>query len=103
MVSLRNVNLRAEYRIPCALHDNVGTSFLTSEDKEDSVAGPSQRTYLAESSAEASAERSRPLVTLTKNKTKRARREQELNSRNHVLEILHKPSIVTLPLFCIVL
>ena len=35
------------------------------EDREDSAAGPSQRTYLAESSAEMSAERSRWLVTQT--------------------------------------
>ena len=45
--------------------------FLATEDGEDSAAGPSQHTYLAESSAEASAERSRRLATLTKNKTKR--------------------------------
>ena len=37
-----------------ALH-NVGTTFLVMEDKEDSVAGPSQHMYLAESSAEMSA------------------------------------------------
>ena len=62
----------------------------------------SQRMYLAESSAEASAERSRWLATLTKKikprgqstvEAKRARREQEKvqPSRKHVLEILHKP------------
>ena len=39
---------------------------------EDSTAGPLQRTYLAESSAEASAERSQRLATLTRNKTKRS-------------------------------
>ena len=72
---------------------------MATEDGEDSAAGPSQRTYLAESSAEASAERSRRLATLTKNKTKRSvhRRSQEskkeFNSRKHVLQILHKPGI----------
>ena len=60
----------AGYRIPRALHD-VGTMFLATEDGEDSAAGPLQCTYLAASSAEASAERSRQLATLTKNKTKR--------------------------------
>ena len=51
---------------------------------ENSAAGLSQHTYLAESSAEMSAERSRQLVTLTKKQrgqstieAKRARREQE--------------------------
>ena len=50
---------------------------------EDSAAGPSQRTYLAESSAERSAECSRRLATLTKNKTKRSvhRRSQESKKR----------------------
>ena len=42
------------------------------EDREDSAAGPLQRMYLAESSAEVSAERSQRLATLTKNKTKRS-------------------------------
>ena len=71
-----------------------GRLFLATEDGEDSTAGSSQRTYLAESSAEASAERSRRLATLTRNKTKRSvhRRSQEskkkFNSRKHVLEIL---------------
>ena len=53
------------------------------EDREDSVAGPLQRTYLAESSAEASAERSRRLATLTKNKSKRSvhHRSQESKRR----------------------
>ena len=36
------------------------------EDGEDSAGGPSQRTHLAESSAETSAERSRQLATLRK-------------------------------------
>ena len=50
------------------------------EDGEDSAAGPLQRMYLAESSAEASAERSQ---WLTKNKTKRSvhRRSQESKKR----------------------
>ena len=60
-----------------------GRCFLATEDGEDSAAGPSQRMCLAESSAEASAERSRRLVTLTKNKTKRLvhRRSQESKNR----------------------
>ena len=49
-----------------------GERFLAMEDGEDSTAGPSQRTYLAESSAETSAERSRRLATLTKKKAKRS-------------------------------
>ena len=50
-----------------------GRHFLATEDRKDSAAGPSQRMYLAESSAEASAEHSRQLATLTKNnKTKRS-------------------------------
>ena len=71
-----------------ALHDDVGTSldprpFLVTEDGEDSMAGPLQRTYLAESSAEASAEHSRGLATLTKNTTKRSvhHRNQESKKR----------------------
>ena len=35
----------AGYRI-CALHDDVGTMFLATEDGEDSAAGPLQCTYL---------------------------------------------------------
>ena len=79
------------YHVHCT---TSGRLFLTTEDGEDSAAGSSQRTYLAESSAEASAERSRRLATLTRNKTKRSvhRRIQEskkkFNSRKHVLEIL---------------
>ena len=66
-----------------ALHalDDVWTRFFGAEDWEDSAAGPSQGTYLAESSGEMSAECSRWLMTLTKNKTKRSvhRRSQESN------------------------
>ena len=87
---------QAGYRILRALHD-VG---MATEDGEDSTAGPSQRTYLAESNAEASAEHSRWLVTLTKKKKKKrgqstieAKNKKEFNSRKHVLEILHKPGI----------
>ena len=56
------------------------------EDREDSATGPSQRTYLAESSVETSAERSQRLATLTMKKAngsqstievKRARTEQQ--------------------------
>ena len=73
--------------------------FLATEDGKDSVAWPLQRMYLAESSAEASAERSRRLAIPTKNKTKRSvhcrsqENKKEFNSRKHVLEILHKPGI----------
>ena len=49
----------------------LGGRFSAMEDGEDSVAGPSQRMYLAESSAETSAERSRWLATLTKKKARR--------------------------------
>ena len=56
----------------------------------------SQRTYLAESNAEASAEHSLSLVTLTKKLKKKrgqstieAKNKKEFNSRKHVLEILH--------------
>ena len=71
---------------------------MATEDGEDSTAGPSQRTYLAESNAEASAEHSRWLVTLAKKKkrgqsTIEAKNKKEFNSRKHVLEILHKPGI----------
>ena len=60
-----------------------GRRFSATEDREDSAAGPSQRTYLAESSAETSAERSRQLATLTMNKTKRSvhRRSQVRKKR----------------------
>ena len=59
--------------------------FFGDEDEDDSAAGPLQRTYLVASSAEASAECSWWLATLTKNKTKKSvhhrnqetRREQE--------------------------
>ena len=48
-----------------------GRRFLATEDRENSAARPLQRTYLVESSEEVSAECSRRLATLTKNKTKR--------------------------------
>ena len=75
------------------------------EDVEDSAAGPSQSTYLAESSAETSAERRRRLATLTMKKAKRSvhrrgqeskKRTTEFKSRKHVLESLHRPGIVLL-------
>ena len=72
-VTLRNVNLRSHPgRISVSYMTTSGRRFLATKDGEDSAVGPSQRTYLAESSAEASAERSRRLATLTKNKTKRS-------------------------------
>ena len=66
MVLLRNGHGQD---IRCHVHYTTtsGRHFLATEDGEDSVARPLQSTYLAESSAEASAE----LATLTKNKTKR--------------------------------
>ena len=56
---------------------------MVTEDGEDSTAGPLQHTYLAELSAEASAERIRWLATLTRNKTKRSvhHRSQESKKR----------------------
>ena len=61
----------------------LGGRFLAMEDGEDSVAGPSKLTYLAESSAETSAECSRRLATLTKKKAKRSvhHRSQESKKR----------------------
>ena len=81
---LRNVNLRSrsvcahtrnQASLKHALHQDVmedidrgrswggggggvGITFLAIEEGEDSTAGPPQRTYLAESSAETSTERS---------------------------------------------
>ena len=68
-VALRNVNLRSR---PGRISDTtcIRRHFLVTEDGDDSSAGSLQCMYLVESSAEASAERSRRLVTLTKNKTK---------------------------------
>ena len=66
---------------------------MVMEDGEDSAAGASQCTYLAESSAEMSAECSRQLATLTKKKAEVSPpwkpREQEENkkefkSRKHI-------------------
>ena len=81
-----------------------GGRFLAMEDREDSAAGPSQRTYLAESSAETSAERSQQLVTLTKKgkrslhrrsqESKKRTKKKKFKSRKHILESLHKPGIV---------
>ena len=53
---------------------------MTMEDGEDSVAGPLQRMYLSELSAETSAEHSQWLATLRESKStveaKRARRQE---------------------------
>ena len=112
-VMLRNVvdgHAQAGYWIPCALHDDVGTTFLAMEDGEDCAAGPLQRTYLAKSSAGASAECGRRLATLTKNKTKRSvhRRSQESEKRTRKSSTAESTywrfftscSLFTLPLFC---
>ena len=50
--------------------DGVGGKFLGNGGWGGHAAGPLQCTYLAESIAETSAERSRPLATLTKKKCK---------------------------------
>ena len=62
-----------------------GDVFLAMGDREDSMAGPSQRTYLRESSLETSAELKQQLATLTK-ETKRSvhRRSQESKKRTRV-------------------
>ena len=80
-VTLRNVNLRSR---PGRISDTTCITRRRRDDvfgdggREDSAAGPSQRTYLAESSAEANTERSRRLATLTKRSIhSRARREQD--------------------------
>ena len=84
--------LRNWASLKCALHKDVdggrswwGQCFSAMEDGEDSAAGSSQHTctYLVESGAEASAECSQQLVTLTKNKTKRSvhSRSQESKKR----------------------
>ena len=62
-VTLRNVNLRScsgtQVSLIYALHKVVETMFLGDQGQgENSKPGPSQRTYLAESSSETSAERS---------------------------------------------
>ena len=66
-VTLRNVNLHSrsgtQVSLIHALHEDIGTT-LAMEDGEDSTPGPSQCTYLVESSAEMSAECSRWLATL---------------------------------------
>ena len=81
MVALRNVNLRSR---PGRMHYTTsGLRFLATEEGEDSAAGPLQCMYLAESGAEASAEHSQRLATLTKNKTNRSvhHRSQESKKR----------------------
>ena len=94
LVTLRNVNLQLTVtpRQDIGYHVHYMTTlgrgfFLAMEDGEDKgedgAVEPLQRTYLVESSAEASAEHSRQLVTLTKNKTKRSvhGRSQESKKR----------------------
>ena len=63
------------------------------EDGEDSVAGPLQRMYLSELSAETSAEHSQWLATLRESKStveaKRARRQEENNKEStHIVKPL---------------
>ena len=85
-VSLRNGNLKS---CPGRISDTTCITqwddvfFFATEDGEDSTVAPLQRMYLAESSAEASAERSQRLASLTKNKTKRSvhHRSQESKKR----------------------
>ena len=71
--------------MPRALHDDVGTSldprpFLVTEDGEDSAPGPSQRTYLAESSAEASAKTKRSVHHRSQESKKRTRKSSTVES-----------------------
>ena len=86
-VTLRNVNLMSTVTprqdIGCHVHYTTtsGQRFLAMEDGEDCAARPLQCTYLAKSSAEASAERSRQLATLTKNKTKRSVHHRSQDSK----------------------
>ena len=76
------------------MHDDVGTT-LFGDGGRGGQRGWAFATYLAESSAEVSAERSRRLATLTKKKARGQKsREQEenkkeFNSRKYILEILH--------------
>ena len=121
-VTLKNVNLRSTVmpRQDIGYHVHCTTTsrrcFLATEDGEDSVAGPLQHTYLVESSAEASAEHSRRLATLTKRKIKRSvhRRSQESKNRTRKSSTVESTywrfftarylgSLFTLPLFCIAL
>ena len=76
------------------------------EDAEDSAAGPSQRTYLAESSAETSVER---LTTLRKKARSQSivetkgLEQEKFKSRKHVLENLQKSGIRFTPHLTVVL
>ena len=90
----------------------IGATFLGDEGREDSMARPSQHTYLAESSAEMSAERSRQLATQRKKAMKsvqprgQEKSKKEFKSRKHILESLHKPGIrltLHITMFCTVL
>ena len=82
---LRNASLKRAFLedVDEAGRTELGGRFSAMEGGEDSAAGPSQRTYLAESSPETSAERTRRLATLTKKKGKRSvhRRSQESKKR----------------------
>ena len=56
MVALRNVNLRSRPGRYHVHYTMSGRRFLATEDRKDSAAGPLQRMYSMESSAEASAQ-----------------------------------------------
>ena len=107
-VTLRNVNLRqrlgmsvwGRWSRPGKMLDTTCITrwhrddFFGDEDGENSAAGPLQCTYLAESSAEASAECSRWLATLTKNKTKisvhhRSQESKERTRKSSTVEITY--------------
>ena len=69
---LRNTSLKRAFntrRCRWSWRMKLGGRFSAMEDGEDRAAGPSQRTYLVESSAETSAERSQWLATLTKKRS----------------------------------
>ena len=106
-ISLRNVNLRLRSECQFALTSGQdiryvhytttsGRRFLATEEGEDSVAGPSQRTYFAEpkSAYKMNAKCSRQLATLRKKATKSAyhrnhkSNRRTIKSRKHVLRIL---------------
>ena len=91
-VTLRIVTLKSRQgRISDTMHMHYTTLgrhlFLPMEDGEDSAAGPLQHTHLTESSAETSAEHSRRLATLTKNKTKRSVHHKSKESKKRTRKV----------------
>ena len=86
-VTLRNVNLRSCLGMSICAHtqeSGVTETCITCmrmlmEDGEDSAGGPLQRTYLAESSAETSAECSRWLASLRESGYVRLAKSKEVS------------------------